>query len=79
MGFLICAGFYGLNLLFVEEINLATFDFMGLAKKMGFLLIGLLVLYTIVGTVIGRREFGEAEKRLKSYYALLDKLHTDLK
>lgn len=73
-GFCILLGFYAMDLIFVNEIDFFTFDFVMAAKKAGFLLLALLVFYSLIGRYLYGKEYDSAERRLTSYYALIEKL-----
>lgn len=75
IGFCILLGFYAMDLFFINEIDFFTFDFVWEAKKAGFVLIVLLVFYSLMGRYLHGKEYDQAERRLTSYHSLIEKLH----
>lgn len=74
LGFLVLAGLYVLNLIFIQEFDYTTIDFISKAKKSAYILGIILILYTILGMYTNGKEYDKAQKRLKSYYSLLSRL-----
>lgn len=74
LGFLVLAGLYTLNLIFVQEIDYTAIDLISKGKKSAFLLGIVLILYTTLGMYTNGKEYDKAQKRLKSYYSLLSRL-----
>lgn len=75
-GFLILLGFYAMDLIFINEIDFLKFNFKLAGIKLGVVLLLLLIVYSLIGRFLYGREYDAAERRLSSYYSLIDKLNT---
>lgn len=73
-GYFFLVALYFCYLIFTDRFSLADFDFMGLAKTILFIWLLLMAVYTVLGMFLYGREYDSAQRRLKSYQALLDRL-----
>lgn len=74
MGIFILFGFYVLDLIFVREVDLSSYNYILNAKLFGITTVGILIIYSLIGIIIFGREYRKAEKRMKKYHLLLKKL-----
>lgn len=71
----ILAGFLILHKTYVEKINVIKMDYQGEAIRMGVLFIGLIVVYSIMGTYVYGKQYDKAQKRLSRYFTMLKQLN----
>lgn len=75
MGLFVLFLFYGFYIMFVKEVDFASINYKVTAEKWIIFVIAVLVFYTIVGTITAVREYEKADKRLKNYNKLLERLN----
>lgn len=75
MGLFVLFLFYGLYIMFVKEIDFASINYKLTAEKWILFVILVLVFYTVIGTILGIREYERANRRLKNYNRLLERLN----
>lgn len=74
MGMCILFGFYALDLIFVREIDLASYNYVLMGKIFAVSAVVILIIYSLMGMVIYGREYRKTEKRMKNYHSILKKL-----
>lgn len=75
MGLFVLFLFYGLYIMFVKEVDFASINYKLMAEKWILFVILVLIFYTVIGTILGIREYERANRRLKNYNRLLERLN----
>ena len=74
VGCFILLGFRVLHMLAIDQADLFLLDFRTVLIQLVFILIAIEAAYTVIGTIRFTMEYEKAQKRLRTYYALMDEL-----
>lgn len=73
-GCLILVFFYALKLFTIDQVDFMALDIKAEATKVVIAVFAILAFYTLIGTIIGFKEYSTSRNRLDTYFAMLDKL-----